>query len=119
MTEILGHLRIGAQAIKILETCTCIPCMMPFITSQFLRRTKGDRPQVSAGALEEPRLRRPILRTARRRGVYRGVFDPLGANGGLFVAWARATPPPVYQGKYDTRVLLKAFLALHDLPVHT
>jgi oleate hydratase len=24
------------------------------------------------------------------------------------------TPPPVYKGHYDPRVLLKAFLALHD-----
>ncbi len=46
MVEILGHLRIAAEAQKILESCTCIPCMMPFITSQFLRRTKGDRPPV-------------------------------------------------------------------------
>ena len=46
LTEIMGHLRIEAAASRILETSTCIPCMMPFITSQFLRREKGDRPQV-------------------------------------------------------------------------
>ncbi len=46
MTEVLGHLRIEAEARRILETSICIPCMMPFITSQFLRRAKGDRPQV-------------------------------------------------------------------------
>src|SRR5205814_400065 len=40
------HLRIEADAEKIVETCTSIPCIMPFITSQFLRRGKGDRPQV-------------------------------------------------------------------------
>jgi oleate hydratase len=27
-------------------------------------------------------------------------------------------PPPVYKGRYDPRVLLKAFLTLHDLPAH-
>jgi oleate hydratase len=46
MTEVLGHLRIEAEAPRILEKSICIPCMMPFITSQFLRREKGDRPQV-------------------------------------------------------------------------
>ena len=46
MTEIIGHLRIECTQPTILETCTCIPCMMPFITSQFLRRAKGDRPHV-------------------------------------------------------------------------
>ena len=47
MTEVLGHLRIRAEAGKILDTSICIPSMMPFITSQFLRREKGDRPQVA------------------------------------------------------------------------
>jgi oleate hydratase len=46
MTEIMGHLHIEADASKVLETCVCIPCMMPFITSQFLRRNRGDRPQI-------------------------------------------------------------------------
>jgi oleate hydratase len=46
MTEIIGRLGVGDHTHKILETCTCIPCMMPFITSQFLRRAKDDRPQV-------------------------------------------------------------------------
>jgi oleate hydratase len=46
LTEIMGHLCIDAEASRILETSTCIPCMMPFITTQFLRRDNGDRPQV-------------------------------------------------------------------------
>lgn len=46
MTEILGHLHIESEAPQILKTSICIPCMMPFITSQFLRRERGDRPEV-------------------------------------------------------------------------
>ncbi len=46
MTEIIGHLRLQEHGAGILETCTCIPCMMPFITSQFLPRSKGDRAMV-------------------------------------------------------------------------
>jgi len=46
LTEILGHLRIEAEAERILTSAICIPCMMPFITSQFLCREKGDRPPV-------------------------------------------------------------------------
>ena len=46
MTEILGHLRLQAHTARILDACTCIPCMMPFITSQFLPRSKGDRAMV-------------------------------------------------------------------------
>jgi len=46
MQEIMGHLAIESHAKKILESSICIPCMMPFITSQFLCRGAGDRPQV-------------------------------------------------------------------------
>ena len=46
LTEILGHLHINKEAAEILKTSICIPCMMPFITSQFLTREKGDRPEV-------------------------------------------------------------------------
>jgi oleate hydratase len=46
MIELLGHLRLDAHKALILKTSNCIPCMMPFITSQFMPRVKGDRPQV-------------------------------------------------------------------------
>ncbi|PQV42973.1 oleate hydratase [Paraburkholderia sp. BL23I1N1] len=46
MTELLGHLNVQAEAPNILDDAICIPCLMPFITSPFLRRKRGDRPQV-------------------------------------------------------------------------
>lgn len=51
LRELLGHLRFDDDAATIVPTATCIPCMMPFITSQFLVRNPGDRPRVvPAGA---------------------------------------------------------------------
>jgi oleate hydratase len=44
MTELLGHLQFPEY--RILENTLTIPCMMPYITSQFLTRTTGDRPEV-------------------------------------------------------------------------
>ena len=50
MTELLYHLRFPMAGI--LDTANCIPCMMPYITSQFLTRNSNksqrrpDRPQV-------------------------------------------------------------------------
>ncbi|KAF2801087.1 67 kDa myosin-cross-reactive antigen family protein [Melanomma pulvis-pyrius CBS 109.77] len=44
LTELLGHLHFPAG--NILEHAICRPCMMPYITSQFLTRASGDRPQV-------------------------------------------------------------------------
>ena len=43
MTEVLGHLGVREEVADILEHAICIPCMMPFITSQFLPRERGDR----------------------------------------------------------------------------
>ena len=46
MAELLGHLGLVAEAATIFASCVCIPCIMPFITSQFLPRQRGDRPRV-------------------------------------------------------------------------
>ncbi len=114
MTEIMGHLRIKADAEKILETCTCIPCMMPFITSQFLSRAKGDRPQVIPERSKNLafigqfcELPDDVVFTVEYsiRSAQTAVYSLLGL---------RRTPPPVYKGHYNPRVLLKTFLALHD-----
>ncbi|MFZ6655957.1 oleate hydratase [Undibacterium sp. TJN19] len=46
LTELCSHLGFIADLPLILETSICIPCLMPFIGSQFLTRAKGDRPFV-------------------------------------------------------------------------
>jgi oleate hydratase len=46
LEELCRHLRFTHELPLILETSTCIPCLMPYITSQFLPRRKGDRPRV-------------------------------------------------------------------------
>ncbi|OLN33246.1 putative antigen [Desulfosporosinus metallidurans] len=46
LTELLGHLNFENDREAILKSANCIPCMMPFITSQFMPRSLGDRPQI-------------------------------------------------------------------------
>jgi oleate hydratase len=49
LEELLGHLQFDqdeAEKNEILDTSTCIPCMLPYGISQFLSRTEGDRPAV-------------------------------------------------------------------------
>ncbi len=115
MTEVLGHLRTEAESDRILETSICIPCMMPFITSQFLRRERGDRPQVVpegstnlalVGQFCE--LPDDVVFTVEYsvRSSQAAVYALLGLN---------RQPPAVYKGIYDPRVLYRAFLALHDI----
>ncbi len=116
MIEIMGHLGIQAHAQQILDTCTCIPCMMPFITSQFLRRAKGDRPQVVpkrsknlAFVGQFCELPDDVVFTIEYsiRTAQTAVYALLGL---------RRYPPPVYKGHHDPRILLKTFFALHDRP---
>jgi oleate hydratase len=46
MVELCSHLRFTTELPKILKSANCIPCMMPFVGSQFLTREKKDRPPV-------------------------------------------------------------------------
>lgn len=49
LEDLLGHLQFDqneGEKNEILDTSTCIPCMLLYSTSQFLSRAKGDRPAV-------------------------------------------------------------------------
>jgi oleate hydratase len=115
MAEVLGHLQINAEATTILEACTCIPCMMPFITSQFLPRVAGDRPAVLPERTDNLAFMGQFCEVADDvvftveysiRSAQLAVYGLLGLQ---------MKPPPVYQGKFDPRVVLRAFRALHDV----
>ena len=115
-TEFLGHLHVPEeQQQTILERSKTIPCMMPFITSQFLRRESGDRPDVlpkgwknlavTGQFCEQPD---DIVFTVEYsvRSAANAVYGLLGLD---------RKPPAVYKGQYDPRVLYKAFKGLHDI----
>jgi oleate hydratase len=42
LQELCGHLRFDAETV---EAANCIPCRMPYITSMFMPRLRGDRPR--------------------------------------------------------------------------
>ncbi len=47
LQELLYHLGIGESDMQgYIDECKVIPAMMPYITSQFMPRVKGDRPEV-------------------------------------------------------------------------
>ena len=117
MTEIVGHLRLQENGARILDASTCIPCMMPFITSQFLPRSKGDRPQVIpegsknlAFVGQYCELSDDVVFTVEYsiRSAQTAVYSLLGLD---------RKAPPVCQGQFNPRVLLEAFLALHEIGV--
>ena len=46
LDELFEHLPIGEAGDRVIAAANCIPCMLPFITSQFMPRRRGDRPAV-------------------------------------------------------------------------
>ena len=46
LEELFHHLPIGDAEGRVIASANCIPCAMPFITSQFMARSPGDRPAV-------------------------------------------------------------------------
>ena len=46
LAELAFHLRLGTAATTLFESANCIPCLMPFITAQFMPRKEGDRPRI-------------------------------------------------------------------------
>ncbi|PIR13030.1 oleate hydratase [Candidatus Falkowbacteria bacterium CG11_big_fil_rev_8_21_14_0_20_39_10] len=46
LTELIHHLGFKKYLDKIIKSSVCIPCLTPYVTSQFLPRAAGDRPSV-------------------------------------------------------------------------
>jgi oleate hydratase len=112
MSEILGHLHIQADAPAILKDAICIPCMMPFITSQFLRRRPGDRPQILPHLWENLafigqfcEIPDDVVFTVEYsiRSAQTAVYALLGLN---------RNAPDVYQGTNNPRIVYQAVSAL-------
>ena len=115
MTELLGHLHFDSDSEAILKSAICIPCMMPFITSQFMPREEGDRPHVVPEGYRNLafigqycELPNDVVFTVEYsiRSAQYAVSSLLGL---------KRQPPKVYKGATDPRVLFKAFKALHDM----
>jgi oleate hydratase len=46
LIELFSHLGFQDDMATLLASSNCIPCMLPYTTSQFMPRTRGDRPRV-------------------------------------------------------------------------
>lgn len=46
LVEVFSHLGFQGDMAALLATSICIPCMLPYTTSQFMPRARGDRPEV-------------------------------------------------------------------------
>lgn len=114
LMEMLGHLKMEAEAAHIVEHAICVPCMMPFITSQFLPRRRGDRPAVVPAGWRNLaftgqfcELPDDVVFTVEYsvRSAQNAAYALLGLD---------LSAPPVYKGQHDPRVVRTAFSTLRD-----
>jgi oleate hydratase len=115
MTEVLGHLGRDIEPEVLSEHLVCIPCLLPFITSQFMPRAAGDRPavvprgSVNLGLMGQfCEIPEDVVFTVEYsiRSAQLAVYQLLGLG---------RKPPAVYHGMTEPQVLLDAFRALHDM----
>ena len=108
--ELLAHLRFPLQ--PTLENAITIPCLMPYITSQFLTRKPGDRPEVlPQGSInlaflgQFVEIEDDVVFTVEYsvRGAQEAVYGLMGL---------KKKPIKVYHGDHNPVVLAKALKTL-------
>lgn len=114
LEEVLHHLPFDERtAARIRETSTVVPCLMPYITSQFLARRRGDRPEVvPKGSVNLAFI-----------GQFTEVPDDVvfTVEYSVRTAWTAVArllrlekqPPEVYKGHHDPHVLAAALETMH------
>ncbi|WP_416981917.1 oleate hydratase [Streptomyces sp. T028] len=114
LEEVLHHLPFDERtAARILESSTVVPCVMPYITSQFLARRRGDRPRV----VPEGSVNLAFI------GQFAEVPDDVvfTVEYSVRTAWTAVAgllkldrqPPDVYKGHHDPHVLAAALETMH------
>lgn len=115
LQELLYHLGIDEKDMQeYIETSIVIPSMMPYITSQFMPRVKGDRPEVvPAGSTnlaflgQFAEIKDDCVFTVEYsvRSAIMAVYTLLGLE---------KNPPEIYPSQYDIRIVLNAVKALNS-----
>ncbi|CAM2152258.1 Oleate hydratase [Pararobbsia alpina] len=113
MTEVLGHLGMPATGRRIVQDSICIPCYMPYATAQFMRRQKGDRPEVIPTGYRNLaligqfcELPDDVVFTVEYsvRSAQTAVYRLLGID---------KSAPPVFRDKQDIQILQDVLSTLH------
>lgn len=109
LVEVCSHLGFSKEIPRIVKSSDCVPCMMPYITSQFMPRKKGDRPEVIPKGTRNfafigqfCEVPDEVVFTVEQsvRSAMIAVYGLLGVKKEI---------PPIYQGRYDLAVMGKLF----------
>ena len=117
--EWLFHIGVPVNEIdKLAETCTAVPVMMPYITSQFMPRKAGDRPYVvPKGGVNFAFLGQfaETLDAPGRDTVFTTEYSGRTAMEAVYVlCGVEKAVPEVFASRYDLRYLLNGMVSLSD-----
>jgi len=113
LEEVLGHLKFDEHKDAIVAASNVIPCMMPYITSQFLVRKAGDRPNVvPKGSVNLAFIGQ--FSELPDDVVFTVEYSIRSAQTAVYSLLHLERPvTPMYKGAHDPRVLLDALKTLH------
>lgn len=112
LTELFSHLGIVEKMAPVMEKVSCVPCMMPFIDSEFMPRSQGDRPQViPAGARNFAFLGQFV--EVPHDCVFTVEYSVRSAQTAVFgLLGVEREVTPLYRGDHDINVLMDALTAI-------
>lgn len=110
--ELFSHLGIIELMQPAIDKVSCIPCMMPFIDSQFMPRTKGDRPLVIPEGAKNFAFLGQFVEVPHDC-VFTVEYSVRTAQIAVFgLLGVKREVTPVYRGDHDIQVLLDALQSL-------
>jgi len=114
LEEVLGHLHFEkADTDAIIAASNCIPCTMPYITSQFMVRTGEDRPKVIPKGSTNFAFLGQYTEQADDV-VFTVEYSVRSAMTAVYTLFKLdKTPPPVYKGLHSPSVLVDAIRTMH------
>ena len=109
MQELLGLLNFPIH--PTLKNAITIPCMMPYITAQFLTRKKGDRPDVVPERSTNLALVGQFVEMPRDT-VFTVEYSVRCAQTAVHHFMGTKKPKDVYMGEHNVKVLIEALRML-------
>ncbi|MCF3973218.1 oleate hydratase [Paracoccus salsus] len=108
ISELCGHLRLSVQQMQWFDTARVIPCRMPFITSQFMPRSPGDRPDIRPAGSRNFAVMGQYCELPRDC-VFTVEYSIRSARMAAAAMTGKVkAPPPVARTDLDPKVLVRA-----------
>ncbi|MEO3479869.1 oleate hydratase [Phaeobacter sp. CAU 1743] len=106
--ELCGHLQLNEDQRKWFDTAKIVPCRMPYITSQFMPRKPGDRPDVRPPGAGNFAVIGQYCELPRDC-VFTVEYSVRSARTAVASLTGRTDPPPpVARTDLDPRILIRA-----------